>query len=135
VHGGNQSNIGYLADQLNRWQKPGDVTSIPRMTTVASSNNYGGVVQNLSDRYLEDGSFIRLRTLTLGYTFPKTLVSTARLSSLRVYVQAANLFTLTPYSGLDPEVNSQSGVANTKNIDWATVPQPRTFQAGLTVGL
>jgi TonB-linked SusC/RagA family outer membrane protein len=135
VHGGNQSNIGYLTDQLNRWQKPGDVTSIPRMTTVASSNNYGGVVQNLSDRYLEDGSFIRLRTLTLGYTFPKTLVSNARLSSLRVYVQAANLFTLTPYSGLDPEVNSQSGVANTKNIDWATVPQPRTFQAGLTVGL
>jgi hypothetical protein len=70
-----------------------------------------------------------------GYTFPKTLASSAHLNSLRVYVQAANLFTITPYSGLDPEVNSQSGVANTKNIDWATVPQPRTFQAGLTVGL
>ena len=135
VHGGTQSNIGYLADQLNRWQKPGDITDIPRLTTNAASNNYGGVVQNLSDRYLEDGSFLRLRTLSLGYTVPKELVAAAHLSTLRVYVQAANLFTITPYTGLDPEVNSQSGVANTKNFDWATVPQPRTFQVGLTVGL
>ena len=135
VHGGTQSNIGYLAEQLNRWQKPGDVTDIPRLTTNPASNNYGGVVQNLSDRYLEDGSFLRLRTLSLGYTVPAETVAKARLNSLRVYVQAANLFTLTPYSGLDPEVNSQSGVANTKNFDWATVPQPRTFQVGVTVGL
>ncbi|OUJ75150.1 SusC/RagA family TonB-linked outer membrane protein [Hymenobacter crusticola] len=135
VHGGTQSNIGYLREQLDRWQKPGDVTTIPRLTTVASSNNYGGVVQNLSDRYLEDGSFLRLRTLTLGYTLPKPAIAKAHLNSLRVYVQAANLFTITPYSGLDPEVNSQSGVSNTKNFDWATVPQPRTFQLGVTVGL
>ncbi|TGE08096.1 SusC/RagA family TonB-linked outer membrane protein [Hymenobacter fodinae] len=135
VHGGTQSNIGYLKEQLDRWQKPGDVTDIPRLTTNAASNNYGGVVQNLSDRYLEDGSFLRLRTLSLGYTVPTVVAAKARLNSLRVYVQAANLFTITPYSGLDPEVNSQSGVSNTKNFDWATVPQPRTFQVGLTVGL
>ena len=135
VHGGTQSNIGYLSEQLERWQRPGDVTNIPRLTTNASSNNYGGVVQNLSDRYLEDGSFVRLRTLTLGYTLPAAAIAKARLNSVRVYVQAANLFTLTPYSGLDPEVNSQSGVSNTKNFDWATVPQPRTLQVGLTVGL
>lgn len=135
VHGGTQSNIGYLREQLDRWQKPGDVTDIPRLTTNAASNNYGGVVQNLSDRYLEDGSFLRLRTLSVGYTVPKEVAAKARLNSLRVYVQTANLFTITPYSGLDPEVNSQSGVSNTKNIDWATVPQPRTFQVGLTVGL
>jgi len=135
VHGGTQSNIGYLREQLDRWQKPGDVTNIPRLTTNATSNNYGGTVQNLSDRYLEDGSFLRLRTLTLGYSLPKATVSKAHLNSLRVYVQAANLFTITPYSGLDPEVNSQSGVSNTKNFDWATVPQPRTFQVGVTVGL
>ncbi|HEX8428477.1 TonB-dependent receptor [Hymenobacter sp.] len=135
VHGGTQSNIGYLREQLDRWQQPGDQTDIPRLTTNASSNNYGGVVQNLSDRYLEDGSFLRLRTLTLGYTVPKETVARVRLNSLRVYVQAANLFTITPYSGLDPEINSQSGVQNSKNIDWATVPQPRTFQVGVTVGL
>ncbi|QIL77625.1 SusC/RagA family TonB-linked outer membrane protein [Hymenobacter sp. HDW8] len=135
VHGGTQSNIGYLANQLDRWQQPGDQTDIPRLTTNAASNNYGGVVQNLSDRYLEDGSFLRLRTLSLGYSVPKEVVAKTRLNSLRLYVQAANLFTITPYSGLDPEVNSQGGVANTKNFDWATVPQPRTFQVGLTVGL
>lgn len=135
VHGGTQRNIGYVPDQLNRWQKPGDETSIPRLTTDPASNNYGGVVQNLSDRYLEDGSFVRLRTLSLGYTVPKSLLTRFRLASLRAYVQATNLFTLTPYSGLDPEVNSQSNVANTKNFDWATVPQPRTLQAGLTIGL
>ncbi|SFP93169.1 SusC/RagA family TonB-linked outer membrane protein [Hymenobacter arizonensis] len=135
VHGGTQSNIGYLSEQLQRWQKPGDVTDIPRLTSVASSNNYGGVVQNLSDRYLEDGSFLRVRTLTLGYSLPKETIASVHLSSLRVYVQAANLFTFTPYSGLDPEVNSQSGVSNTKNFDWATVPQPRTVQVGVTVGL
>ena len=135
VHGGTQSNIGYLTNQLDRWQKPGDVTDIPRLTTNPASNNYGGVVQNLSDRYLENGSFLRLRTLSLGYTVPPELAAAAHLATLRVYVQAANLFTITPYSGLDPEVNSQSGVANTKNFDWATVPQPRTFQVGLTVGL
>jgi TonB-linked SusC/RagA family outer membrane protein len=135
VHGGTQRNIGYVPDQLNRWQKPGDETSIPRLTTDPNSNNYGGVVQNLSDRYLEDGSFVRLRTLSLGYTVPKALLTRFRLASLRAYVQATNLFTITPYSGLDPEVNSQSNVANTKNFDWATVPQPRTLQAGLTIGL
>ena len=135
VHGGTQSNIGYLREQLDRWQQPGDQTDIPRLTTNSASNNYGGVVQNLSDRYLEDGSFLRLRTLTLGYTVPKEAIGRVRLNSLRVYVQAANLFTITPYSGLDPEINSQSGVQNSKNIDWATVPQPRTFQVGLTVGL
>ncbi|WP_139920268.1 TonB-dependent receptor [Hymenobacter sp. DG01] len=135
VHGGTQSNIGYLREQLDRWQRPGDQTDIPRLTTNPASNNYGGVVQNLSDRYLEDGSFLRLRTLSLGYTVPKEVAAKAHLNSLRLYVQAANLLTITPYSGIDPEVNSQSGVANTKNIDWATVPQPRTFQVGLTVGL
>lgn len=135
VHGGTQSNIGYIPEQLERWQKPGDVTDIPRLTTVASSNNYGGTVQNLSSRYLEDGSFIRLRTLSLGYTIPQSLLAKYKVASLRVYVQGTNLWTGTNYSGLDPEVNSQSGAGNTKNFDWATVPQPRTIQVGLNVGL
>ena len=131
VHGGTQRNIGYFREQLERWQQPGDQTDIPRLTTNPSSNNYGGVVQSLSSRYLEDGSFLRLRTLTLGYNLSQDLIRRAKLASLRLYVSATNLFTATPYSGLDPEVNSQSNVANTKNFDWATVPQPRTWQVGL----
>jgi TonB-linked SusC/RagA family outer membrane protein len=136
VQGGLQRNIGYLPEQLERWQKPGDVTDIPRLSHTGSGlNNYGGTVQNLSTRQLEDGSFIRLRTLTLGYTLPQSLVTRAKLSSVRFYVQGTNLLTFTKYSGLDPEVNSQSNVANTKNFDWATVPQPRTIQVGLNLSL
>ncbi len=135
VHGGTQSNIGYIPEQLERWQKPGDVTDIPRLTTVPTNNNYGGTVQNLSSRYLEDGSFIRLRSLSVGYTVPFALLQKYKVSSLRLYVQGTNLWTGTNYSGLDPEVNSQSGTGNTKNFDWATVPQPRTIQVGLNVGL
>lgn len=134
VHGGTQNNIGYFPEQLNRWRVPGDVTDIPRLTTASTSNNYGGTVQNLSSRYLEDGSFLRLRSLTVGYNVPSGLLSKYRLNTVRFYVSGTNLLTFTPYSGLDPEVNSQSAVSNTKNFDWATVPQPRTIQIGLNIG-
>ncbi|MFL9485652.1 SusC/RagA family TonB-linked outer membrane protein [Chitinophagaceae bacterium LWZ2-11] len=141
VHGGTQSNIGFIPEQLKRWQKQGDITDIPRMTTYSGNidqnnspaNNYGGNVQNLSSRYLEDGSFIRLKTVSLGYTIPSILTRKWGLNSVRAYVQAANLWTITKYSGLDPEVNSQSSSQNTPGFDWATVPQPRTLQVGLNV--
>ncbi|WP_165796102.1 SusC/RagA family TonB-linked outer membrane protein [Siphonobacter curvatus] len=143
VHGGTQNFIGFIPRQLERWQKPGDVTEIPRMTTYSgdptvnggASNNYSGNVTNQSTRYLLDGSFIRLRNVSLGYTLPDAITRRARLSVVRAYVQIANLLTFTRYSGLDPEVNSQSNNQNTSGYDWATVPQPRTVQAGLSVTL
>lgn len=141
VHGGTQANIGFLPRQLERWQNPGDLTDIPRLTTYSgnpaqnggAANNYGGNVANLSSRYLEDGSFIRLKTITLGYTFPKDKLRAAGISKLRVYIQGTNLLTFTHYGGLDPEVSSQSNNQNTVGYDWATVPQPRTLQIGANV--
>lgn len=141
VHGGNQNNIGFIPRQLERWQQPGDVTDIPRLTTFrgdptengSATNNYGGNVANLSSRYLEDGSFIRLRNITLGYTLPRHVVERIGVSRLRAYVQATNLLTFTNYGGLDPEVSSQSNNQNTAGYDWATVPQPRTFQLGFNL--
>lgn len=141
VHGGTQANIGFVPRQLERWQKPGDQTDIPRMTTYSTNptqndgaaNNYGGNVASLSSRYLDNGSFIRLKTITLGYTLPSGFVRRLRLSSVRAYVQATNLWTITSYRGLDPEVSSQGNNQNTAGYDWATVPQPRTIQAGLNV--
>lgn len=141
VHGGTQANIGFVPLQLERWQKPGDITDIPRLTTYSANpaqnggaaNNYGGNVANLSSRYLEDGSFIRLRTISLGYTLPRHFTQPLRIQSVRAYVQASNLFTITSYSGLDPEVSSQSSNQNTAGYDWATVPQPRTILFGLSV--
>jgi hypothetical protein len=98
-----------------------------------AANNYGGNVANLSSRYLEDGSFIRLKTLTLGYTLPKDALRKVGVNKLRVYAQGTNLLTFTKYGGLDPEVSSQSNNQNTVGYDWATVPQPRTFQIGASV--
>jgi TonB-linked SusC/RagA family outer membrane protein len=141
VHGGAQANIGFVPRQLERWQKQGDITDIPRLTTYSgnstqngsAANNYGGSVANLSSRYLKDGSYIRLKTVSLGYNLPAAWINPAKISHARLYVQATNLFTITKYTGLDPEVSSQSGNQNTDGYDWATVPQPRTIQVGVTV--
>lgn len=141
VHGGTQANIGFVPRQLERWQKAGDRTDIPRLTTFSgnpdqnggAANNYGGNVASLSSRYLEDGSFLRLKTLTLGYSLPESLTRRLGLQRVRAYVQATNLWTTTKYKGLDPEVSSQSNNQNTAGYDWATVPQPKTIQAGVTV--
>lgn len=139
VHGGTQNNIGFIPRQLERWQNPGDVTDIPRLTTFSgnptenggAANNYGGNVANLSSRYLSDGSFIRLKNVALGYNVPKSITKSLSLSKLRASVSVTNLFTITKYKGLDPEVNAQSSDQNTQGYDWATVPQPRTFQITL----
>jgi TonB-linked SusC/RagA family outer membrane protein len=141
VHGGTQANIGFLPRQLDRWQNPGDQTDIPRLTTFSgnptqnggAANNYGGTVASLSSRYLEDGSFIRLKAITLGYALPKDVLSRIGISKLRLYVQGTNLLTFTKYGGLDPEVSSQSNNQNTVGYDWATVPQPKTIQIGANV--
>ncbi|HEY0245550.1 MAG TPA: TonB-dependent receptor [Mucilaginibacter sp.] len=141
IHGGTQANIGFVPRQLERWQNPGDITDIPRMTTYSGNpaqndgpaNNYGGNVASLSSRYLEDGSFVRLKTLSLGYNFTESVLKKIGISKLRLYVQATNLITLTKYKGLDPEVSSQSSSQNTAGYDWATVPQPKTIQVGANV--
>ncbi len=95
VRGDTQANIGFVPRQLERWQKPGDNTDIPRVTTStlnieannSAANNYGGNVANLSSRYLEDGSFIRLRTLSLSYTLPVTIVNKLKFNNIRAPIQ------------------------------------------------
>nr|WP_256367701.1 TonB-dependent receptor [Mucilaginibacter robiniae] len=148
VHGGTQANIGFIPRQLQRWITPGQITDIPRMTTSnidpatgtanpaandSPANNYGGNVANLSSRYLQDGSFLRLKTLTIGYTLSPAWLKRASITRARIYFQATNLITWTKYDGLDPEVSSQSNNQNTAGYDWATVPQPRTLQVGANV--
>lgn len=143
VHGGRMSGIGFVPRQLERWQKPGDITDIPRMTTYSgnpnenggAANNYGGQVSNISTRYLEDGSFLRLKNLALSYYLPKSLTSKLKVERIKATVSATNLWTLTKYSGPDPEVSAQSSNQNTAGYDWATVPQPRTYQVTLNFTL
>ncbi|MDR0815545.1 MAG: TonB-dependent receptor [Bacteroidales bacterium] len=142
VHGG-AANIGFIPRQLDRWQKPGDVTDIPRLTLYngdpnvngGSANNYQGIVNRRSTRFLEDASYLRLRDVSLSYSIPKDWASKVGVQRIKVGVSASNLWTLTPYKGLDPEVSAQSTNQNTAGYDWAAVPQPRTFQVILNVTL
>ena len=136
-HGGMRgTNWGLLKSQMDRWQKPGDVTDIPKASTLANadgSSNNGFA----SSRFLEDGSFLRLRNVSLGYTFPKKLVTKAGIERLRIYVNATNLFTITGYSGADPEGNTAADYTHgtVLGLDFAIPPQPRqvVFGASLTL--
>jgi hypothetical protein len=114
---------------LRRWQKPGDITDVPRPDGVNVNNYIDG-----GSRWLEDGSFLRLRSLTLGYTLPKQLTARLGIQNLRVYASGTNLLLFTKYTGLDPESSSSSD-QNQPGIDLGTPPQPRSLQLGVNVGL
>ena len=118
-----------LASNNDRWQKSGDVTDVPRPDGV-NVNNY----RDGGSRWLEDGSFLRLRSLNIGYTIPKVFTSKLRIETLRLFLQGANLLTFTKYTGLDPE-SSASSAANQQGIDLGTPPQPRSVQVGLNITL
>lgn len=117
-----------LATIKDRWQKPGDVTYVPR--TDGKYNLFP-----LSSHYIEDGSYLRVKQVTLGYNFSGSMLGkTNILQRARIYVQAQNLFTFTPYSGMDPEVN-YSGVGTiVSGTDFFTFPQVRTFTVGVSLG-
>lgn len=115
---------------LNRWQQPGDITNIPRATVLDQNRN----ARADSDRWLEDGSFLRLRNLSLGYTLPQSLTSRIGIRQARFYVMAQNLFTFTNYTGWDPELNSNPGANIARNYDFLTFPQARTTTIGLNIG-
>lgn len=116
-------------NQLNRWQKPGDITDVPRVTTIG--NNY---TLSPTSRFLEDGSFVRLGTLNIGYTLPQEIASRIKASSIRIYFSGSNLWLWKRYSGPDPEVNVTSD-PNVQGYDLGTPPQPRTVQFGLNLTL
>lgn len=114
---------------VKRWQNPGDVTDVPRPDGV-NVNNY----RDGGSRWLEDGSFLRLRSVTLGYTLPTSLAQRARVKNARVFVQGTNLLLFTKYTGLDPE-SAASSNQNEQGIDLGTPPQPRSIQIGINLSI
>lgn len=86
-----------------------------------------------SDRYLEDGSFLRCKTISLGYTFPEKLLHTIHINYLRVYANVSNAFLITKYKGMDPEIGSWNPLS--AGVDYGYYPQPRVFTFGLNVSL
>jgi len=98
--------------------------------TVPSTYLQQGYVSEIG---IEDGSYLRLNTLTLGYTLPKALLNKAKIGNIRIYGSIYNAFTLTGYSGLDPDVNTNQNSARypTPGLDWGTYPRARQFVIGL----
>ncbi|MDE6710997.1 MAG: SusC/RagA family TonB-linked outer membrane protein, partial [Alistipes sp.] len=113
---------------LNRWTGEGTTNKYPRFTYDSANENYRS-----SDLWLEDGSFLRARNVQIGYTLPQLITRKAGISRLRVYVQAENLFTLTGYSGCDPEVTGGNGFGTEVGIDRGVYPQSRTFSVGVNL--
>lgn len=120
--------------QLVRMTTPAQLDALNTNAGLPLAYNEMGVVSSLG---IEDGSYLRLNTLTLGYTFPKHLMRKVGINNLRVYGTVYNLFTITDYSGLDPEVNANSSVNHaiypTTGLDWGTYPRARSFVVGLNL--
>jgi TonB-dependent starch-binding outer membrane protein SusC len=112
---------------LNRWKTAGQVTDIPKAN---DPDNYKN-----STRFIEDGSFLRLKSLTLAYNFNNDLVQKLKLQKLTLYATGQNLFTITDYSGFDPEVNAfgTNSRGTEIGVDYGTYPQTRTIVFGLNV--
>ncbi len=116
-------------DQLDRWQKPGDITQVPQLR-LGLGNGIGA-----SSRYVYDASYVRLKNITLGYNIPASLLKRAKLTSVRFYVTAVNLLTFTKYKGWDPEVNTDYRAGNrNQGSDFYSAPQIKNMSIGLNLG-
>lgn len=112
-----------LQDGWSRWEKPGDIATHPQPTYNNSSNS-----NKASTRFLESGTYLKMRSITLGYTVP---MKTAKVSNLRVFVAGENLLTFTKFSGVDPEIPPRDGVIT--GVATSVYPQTRRFALGLNV--
>jgi TonB-linked SusC/RagA family outer membrane protein len=119
-----------FADVLRRWQKPGDITDEPRASRAGRSD-----AVEVSSRYLEDGSYVRIGDVTLGYTLPSRWAGMTGLNNARLYVSGHNLHTFTKYKGYSPDVNSQGATSNIGlGTDFYAYPVARSFTFGVKAG-
>jgi len=116
----------------NHWKGEGSTNQYPRASWNATGNN-----TQISTRFLEDGSYTRLKNLQIGYTVPAVLAGKYGLSTVRIYFSATNLFTWSKYSGMDPEMsvsnNSTRDGDKANGIDWGTYPAAKSFNVGLNI--
>ena len=117
------NNANYGVEALDRWSESNPNGSYPRLTNDDPNKNF----HRMSDFYLQSGAYFRVKTLQVGYTLPKQIAEKATLEKVRFYISANNLFTITGYNGLDPEVAG--------SIDKGVYPQARTWQIGANITL
>jgi TonB-dependent starch-binding outer membrane protein SusC len=118
------ANANYSTEALSRWTGEGTSNSFPRLTSSDTNGNF----TNMSDFYLEDGDYLRLKVTQLGYSLPSDIIGKIGLQKLRLYVMAENLVTLTKYTGYDPEIGG-----DVFGIDRGYYPQARTFFFGANI--
>jgi hypothetical protein len=122
-------------DILARWQKQGDVTAIPGVKPASDNNT------QISTRFLESGSYMRFKTITLTYRFSPSLLDRIGLSAASIYVSGNNMITFTDYKGFDPEVNTYGTDASSDQrnialgVDYGAYPQAKMFLFGINLSL
>jgi TonB-linked SusC/RagA family outer membrane protein len=125
---GGRAGDNKIEQLMNRWQKPGDITDVPRMSSTGASG-----ARYISSRLLQDASFVRLGDVTLGYALPQSLAARSGLHDTRLYVSGHNLKTWTKYIGYNPDVNSGGAGSNVvTGLDYYAYPLARTFTIGIT---
>ena len=108
---------------LERWRVPGQITSVPK----------AGFEMHNSTYFLEDGSYVRLKDISLSYDVPRGIIGKIGLTRLQPYCSFTNLITLTKYKGYDPEVNQNGNSGTVQGLDWGTYPLTRSFSLGVKV--
>jgi len=125
---GLKSHRNFIPEILNRWRDD----NTPEQNEAAIFRSINDVSQVLTSQYIEDGSYLRLKTVSLGYTFPEKWISKLKAQRLRVYVTGQNLVTWTKYTGYDPEVSTR-GNGLTSGVDFGAYPRSKTLIGGLSV--
>lgn len=126
--GYNQLSIENSIQGWKRWEKAGDIATHPKAMLNGNKS-----ANSISSRYLEDGSYFRIKNLTVGYEFPKNLIKKAHMTRCRVYLSADNLWTATKFSGMDPEITLTTSTYDLAGMYSNTYPVGRTYQAGVEI--
>lgn len=126
---GMNSVFGQANTVKNRWTPENTTATMPRAVFQDPNNN-----RRVSDRFVEDASYVRLKNVTFGYTFPTKLLDKIKMRSARIYVTGQNLLTFTNYSGFDPEVSTFGETNTAAGTDFLTFPQSRSLIVGLNIG-
>lgn len=122
-------------DILKFWQIYGHNTGVPSLNNNSITGNYDYTTSSTITRFLEDNSFIRLKNIEVAYSIPPEILTKSKLfRQIRIYALATNLFTLTRYSGIDPEVSAFGSSVTSAGYDNLTMPQTRSYQFGIRLG-
>lgn len=125
THAGNGVYNAYRGILFDAWSGEGTSNTQPRLAVRDDNQNF-----RYSDYYIQDGSFLRLRSAQIGYTIPSVLTQTVNIKQARIFVGGENLFTWTNYTGLDPDIG---GSALERGIDWGQYPLPQVYMAGVNI--